>query len=150
MKKMTTTTGIDFLVDDDDYEWIKERNWTTAPNGYVMSTTKKAVPLHRLILKTKKGYITDHIDGNRTNNQKSNLRSCTYTQNARNAKIQEGRTSKYKGVCWVTRDSKWMAYIKINKRLKFLGYFKDEKNAAKAYNDKATKEFGEFARINEI
>jgi len=57
-------------------------------------------------------------------------------------------TSKWKGVYWNKRDEKWMARIKINKRTKFLGYFKDEDSAALAYDQAARNYFNQFAHCN--
>ena len=65
-----------------------------------------------------------------------------------NAKSYKNSSSKFKGVSWHKRDQKWQAYITINKKRKYLGYFNNEKEAAKIYNAAAKELFGEFARIN--
>jgi hypothetical protein len=90
----------------------------------------------------------DHIDGNPLNNRRSNLRSCTRSQNEANAPkhTSRGDTSKYKGVC--KRGDKWIAQIKSNGKMRQIGRFSDEDEAAKAYDKAALETFGEFARLN--
>ena len=57
-------------------------------------------------------------------------------------------SSKYKGVCWHKKAQKWMAHIKLNGKLRYLGLFVQEQDAAEAYNEAATKLFGVFANLN--
>lgn len=77
-----------------------------------------------------------------------NCRWATQTQQCRNYRKRKNCSSQYKGVAWNTRDEKWQANIRIDGRLKFLGYFHSEEDAAKAYDDAAVIGFGEFARVN--
>jgi hypothetical protein len=76
-----------------------------------------------------------------------NLRKASKSQNAMNMKTRYG-TSKFKGVRWQKRDKKWEARIRNNGKLKFLGYFDDEEEATRAYDEEARKIFGGFARLN--
>ncbi len=92
----------------------------------------------------------DHIDGNRSNNNLDNLRHCTYTENNRNCTKRENTSSRFKGVAFRKRVNKWQAYININGRQKHLGYFLDEKDAARAYDEAAKELFKEFSKINII
>lgn len=103
--------------------------------------------MHREILGLKKGEIGDHKDGDGLNNQRSNLRKCTHSENLRNAKKRRGsHSSHYKGV---TRcRNKWRAVIKVDQKKYSLGNFTTEKEAALAYNVAATKYFGCFAYLN--
>lgn len=71
------------------------------------------------------------------------------SRSTRGIKNRNG-TSKYVGVSWFKRDSKWRAYLKQNGKQFHLGYFASEIEAAKAYDKKALKLFGEFACINFI
>ena len=90
----------------------------------------------------------DHIDGDKANNNWENLRYATHTENSRNPKIQTNTSSVYKGVYLHKPTKKWMAYIRINKKLKNLGYHASEREAAKAYNKAALEHFGIFAKLN--
>ena len=92
----------------------------------------------------------DHIDGNRSNNNLDNLRFCSYSQNGGNRKKQENTSSDFKGVCWQKKGNTWGAYIKINGSQKHLGFFNDEREAARAYNRAAEEHFREFAKLNII
>ena len=57
-------------------------------------------------------------------------------------------SSQYKGVYLYTDKIHWYAHIKVNKKLIWLGSYKSEIEAAKAYDKAALKYFGEFARLN--
>lgn len=92
----------------------------------------------------------DHRDHNGLNNQKSNLRFCTPSENAMNARKNENSSSVYKGVCFFNRDKKWLAQIQVNGKPIRLGCFASEVEAAKAYNNKAIELFCEFANLNII
>ena len=87
-------------------------------------------------------------DGDGLNNQKANLRICTRSQNKMNGKSYKNSSSKYKGIWWVKKNKKWRVRIRLNNKTIHLGYFKDETEAAKAYDSKAKELFGEFARLN--
>lgn len=92
----------------------------------------------------------DHIDLNRLNNCRSNLRNATHTQNEQNKVSRIGSSSKYKGVSWNTMLSKWTAQIGIEGKKLHLGCFVSEIKAAEAYNKAAMKYFGSFANVNSI
>ena len=92
----------------------------------------------------------DHIDGNRTNNAISNLRWCTHVENQRNRQVTGRGSSAYKGVTWHKASGKWTAQISVDGHNRHLGYFTDEREAARAYNAAAQDLFGEYACINVI
>lgn len=108
---------------------------------------------HRLIYlfhNKKLPEFLDHIDGNPSNNHIENLRSATISENGGNAKIRKGGSSKYKGVSLAKNINKWQARINIDNKNILLGFFTDEKKAARAYNKAAKEYFGEFKKINVI
>lgn len=97
--------------------------------------------------------MIDHINGNRLDNRRENLRMCNGSQNAANSRKTTSLTSsKYKGVTWSKQSKCWLATIKIDGVLNHLGSFKseDEDKAAVAYNKAALEAWGEFAHINVI
>lgn len=92
--------------------------------------------------------LIDHIDGNPSNNRPSNLRAATHGENNRNRRSARGSTSQYLGVYWDKNKSLWRAVIRLEGRPNLIGYFRDEWEAAQAYNATASKHFGEFANPN--
>tara|TARA_R110002012_G_scaffold306538_2_gene511321 strand:+ start:590 stop:1120 length:531 start_codon:yes stop_codon:yes gene_type:complete len=108
---------------------------------------------HRMVYYLQYGELPefiDHIDGDSSNNSISNLRAATRSQNMRNRKSDKNSSSMYLGVGWVKAGAKWVARIKIEGKVKHLGYFTDEQEAARVYNKEASEYFGEFANLNEI
>jgi hypothetical protein len=103
--------------------------------------------MHRDILKASSSMLTDHINQNKLDNRKSNLRECTPTQNQGNRpKPKHAKTSKFKGVIWCKIHECFVA----RGLRKNLGHFKNEIDAAKAYNRWATDYFKEFALLNPV
>lgn len=145
------------LVDDEDYEELVKHNWTLSNRGYALRSAynkgmSKTILMHRAVLNAKKGLIVDHINHDKLDNQKINLRLCTNSQNQQNSKSKKNSTSIYKGVS--LERGKYRVCISFQKDGKtnriHLGYFATEAEAAHAYNLKATELFGEFAFLNEI
>lgn len=148
--KLANNKGI-ALVDDEDYEMLKQHKWhLQIRGGYAATNLNKTIKImHQLIIKTPKDMETDHIDRNPLNNQKENLRIVTHQQNQMNKK-QEGGTSKYKGVSWRKDTEKWKVEIDFNNKRYNLGCFINEIDAAKAYNKAAKEFFKEYAYLNEV
>jgi hypothetical protein len=161
MKEIKLTRGQVALVDDEDFEelskyswhavWNKTGNKFYAQHNYRVKNKTKTLRMHRLILGLTDPKIQcDHKDGNGLNNQRENLRKATNRQNQMNQKKRLNCSSKYTGVSWSTEKRKWRSYIRIDDKYKYLGYFDDEIEAAKAYNEAAEKRSGEFANLNKI
>lgn len=110
--------------------------------------------LHRVVLSRMLGRDllseeeVDHVDRDPLNNQRANLRLATRTQNNAN-KGNISHTSVYRGVSWDKSRNKWFAGISYNHKTIPLGRFNDEKEAARAYNQKAVELYGDFAMLNE-
>jgi hypothetical protein len=95
--------------------------------------------------------VVDHIDRNKLNNQVSNLRYVSYSQNHVNSsKRSRITTSKYKGVSWDAKSKKWRAKLVKDRQDLYLGAYDNEVDAAKAYNERAIAEFGPHAYLNDI
>jgi hypothetical protein len=154
-KQIPLTRGYTTIVDDEDFDELSKYKWHCSSYGYAIriiriGLKRKTIWMHRLIVGTPDGMDTDHINGNRLDNRRTNLRVCTTTQNVRNATKRENTSSRFKGVYWCKRVSKWMARVSLNSKGIYLGYFDDEIDAAKAYNEAAQKHYGEFAKLNVI
>lgn len=106
----------------------------------------KLIRLHQLLNPT--WGMTDHINGNRLDNRRYNLRECTSKENNVNRGSKKNVTSQYKGVSFDTSRNKWISSIQINKRTKHIGRFDNEIECAKAYDKKSKEIYGEFARLN--
>ena len=154
MKKIPLTKGMFALVDDEDFKRLSAYNWAAWKNGKGWYATrkpsKKMISMHREILNVPSRKITDHIDRNSLNNQRSNLRVCTRQQNGCNRGPNKNNTSGFKGVTWWKRDKNWSAQIRVNRKNIKIGYFENKTDAAKAYNDAALRHHGEFAYQNPI
>lgn len=157
MKKIPLTQGFTALVDDDDFERLLESKWHYDGKGYASRNIKKgsgvcsSISMHVQIMCSVGGLAVDHINGNGLDNRRKNLRLVTGTQNQQNQKPNRcGCSSQYKGVCWNKARRKWQATIKVDKKLRHLGCFERETDAALAYNAAATKYFGKYARLNVI
>lgn len=153
MKKIVLARGEEALVDDEDYELLSVMKWYLI-DGYAATTLavgekRKTVRMHRFVMNAPDDKMVDHKDHCRLNNQKSNLRFATNSQNRRNSPPQDG-SSKYKGVTWYPNLQKWAAQIQDGTIRKRIGYFSSEAEAALAYNDAAKKIYGEFAYLNTI
>lgn len=117
--------------------------------GFILGQKYKA---HRVIWCMQTGAwpteLLDHRDGDRANNRWINLREASPSQNARNIKSRPGSSSRYTGVSVIKRNGMWVAKINLAGRIKHLGTYVGEAEAARAY-DAAAREFhGEFARPN--
>ena len=147
--------GKTVLLSNEDYEKINGKSLCCNSAGYVMIWDKKAQYLHRWLFNLKTGdkEIVDHIDGDKLNLTRENLRLCTYSDNMQNRKkMTYNTTSKYKGVKSVIKDDKtlWIATAKKDNKSYALGTFKSEIEAAEAYNNKTKELYKDFALLNII
>lgn len=143
----------ELILDSDDYTRVKEFTWyVDEKTGYWCGTggVVRRVPMHEFIMgKAPKGFQWDHIDLNKNNNSRSNLRLATISQQHANVAKYRGKySSQYKGVYWFSERGKWRARIKVMGRFISLGVFDSEEDAALAYDKAAKEHFGEFARTN--
>lgn len=159
MKQIPLTQGKFAIVDDEDYEWLNQWKWYARKhrntfyairNTNQQSSERKHVRMHRLILGLRKGdgKTSDHKNGNGLDNRRKNLRICTKSQNSQNRLPLKNTSSKFKGVYWDKKGKIWRAGIQKNSKRIYLGCFKSEIEAAKAYDRKAKELFGEFALCN--
>lgn len=123
------------LVDDEDYKYLSEYKWFNMA-GYAVRQKYKigsgkanrkvqTIRMHRWIMGFPEGKEIDHIDGNRLNNQKTNLRICSRNQNAFNSKTRSDNTSGFKGVIWSNQKNGWSVIVQKNRKVHYGGTFKD-------------------------
>lgn len=147
------------LVDDEDYDLVTRFRWNIweerRPRGkvagpYARTTLmlygkKTTVVMHKLIT----GYAqTDHINHNGLDNRRSNLRPANDSENGANARRGGYGSSQYRGVHRRTATSSWIAQIGIGGKIRYLGAFASEVEAALAYDAAALEARGEFAFLN--
>jgi hypothetical protein len=140
--------GFYAYVDAADYEWLRQYSWRLE-NGYAARYEKgKRIFMHRQIMEPPKGMVVDHIDGNRANDCRFNLRVCTLAENQHNRRRRRDSRSRFKGVFFSKRRRQWYATCRVARKRQWRGYFDDEIEAARAYDQMAVELFGEFARLN--
>ena len=145
MKIIQLTQGKSALVDDADYAELSQFKWHAHQNrkGKWYAQRKmghRHVRIHEFLT----GVMCDHKDLDGLNNQRSNLRPCTHSQNMANQGVRATNKSGYKGVFWNPQRGRWRA----NFRGGYLGSFLSSKDAAAAYDEAAVRHFGEFALTN--
>jgi hypothetical protein len=155
LKKLELLSGEEVILDDEDYERFKNVSWRMHSGGYAVRSAyinKKnlSIRMHREIVGAKPGEYVDHINLNKLDNRRSNLRIATNAQNAWNQSKRPDNTSGYKGVGFRKDKNKYRAEIKKDYRSYHLGYFDNKHDAARMYNFWAKDMFGEFARLNVI
>lgn len=164
MKTIPLTQGQSAIVDDDDYDRLSCYKWCAQKTALGDYYAVRAVPapelgfrggrkarkkehMHRVVL----GDVgeTDHINRNKLDNRKQNLRLASKSQNLANRGKPKGKYySSFKGVTWQKRNKKWQSAIGVNGKNLYIGQFNSEIEAATAYDAAALVHFGEFADLN--
>lgn len=120
------------LFDECDRPFIESRNWCLN-TGYAGARIGGRVQLlHRLLLNCPEGYQVDHINGNRLDNRRSNLRIVTQQENLQNRHYDSRNKSGYRGVCYCKQTGKWKAYARHNGKQVWLGRFDTAEEAAES------------------
>ena len=138
---------LEVIFDDEDYYRFQPYSLYRQSKGYAsIYEHGKLKLIHRLITNAQSGLDVDHINGNKLDNRRFNLRVVTRGANVQNQK--HWAKSGYKGV---NQNGKyWQASIYFNKERKFLGNFKIREDAAIAYNEAASSIYGKHAHLNLI
>jgi len=142
------------VVDDEDYVPLATHRWQLNPKTNMVQRCVRiagkitTLLMAREIVHVLDGIKVDHWDHNKLNNQKSNLRPCTRSQNGGNRLKQTSPTSScFKGV-YVYKNGRITAQVWVNKTRIHLGDFPSEEKAAEAYDVAAKVYFGQFAKTN--
>jgi hypothetical protein len=149
------TKGAETTIDIEDVLLLTSMSWYISTNGYAVFAPRRPKPmvfLHRLVAQRSgicMSNLVDHIDGNRLNNRRANLRAATAHENARNERrVRPGKMSRFKGVyCHMGR---WRALITAGGRQMCVGNFSSEVEAAAAYDAAADRLHGTFAATNRL
>lgn len=157
MKTIPLSQGFVARVDDEDFDRISAFKWSATRHEKTVYAQRKiktlsgrstSLLLHRFVMNVVNSKIyVDHRDHDGLNCQKSNLRLCVPGENDGN-QIKKRGTSRYKGVSWDSGREMWRAQITIHGRVRFLGRYGSEEDAAIMYDAAARSAFGEFALTN--
>lgn len=151
------TKGYNAIVDQSDYFALAGFSWHAlrvsrrvyAARTEVVDGKKNCVLMHRQIMGEPENMDVDHEDGDGLNNRRYNLRTATRQQNLQGFQRKpSGVTSTYRGVSWHAQIGKWRAVIRLSRKQISLGCYREEKDAARAYDAGAKKYFGKFACPN--
>lgn len=137
MKTIQIAPGVEAIVDDEDYLYLTSFYWHIDGKGYVRrndNTTnpRSTIRMHQQVLPPKEGFQIDHINRNKLDNRKCNLRHVTLNEQARNVGARKNNSSGHKGVGWFPRYNKWRAYITCEGKPRTLGYFNNVEDAVVA------------------
>lgn len=140
----------EFLFDAEDLPLIESRNWYRDKDGYLVSCyyfsgVRRFVRFHRIVMKATSQQIVDHINKNRADNRKGNLRLCNSSENDRNRSRYSTNTSGVTGVFFDKRRRKWVANITYNNKRLHLGRYASKEDAVRARLSKEVELFREFA-----
>lgn len=153
------------IVDDNDFPDVSRDRWHAVWDGwrfYAARNKPRAegggkIRMHRQIMGAAPDDEVDHVNGDGLDNRRPNLRLATTSLNQANSGKGAGNRSGFKGVClrakWPSgrpRPKPWHAYIRVSGKQRHLGYFRSRKEAARAYDRAALKNFGPFAQTNEL
>lgn len=147
------------VVDADMFPRLNVFRWNWGTGGYAQgwtrqdsNGTRRHLIMHKLVNQTPSGMKTDHRNGFRFDNRRINLRTATHQQsnfNRRKPAI-DGLASVFKGVSRRPHQGSWTAKIGVDRKLKYIGDYPSEREAAAAYNRAAIHYFGEFANLNPV
>jgi hypothetical protein len=145
--------GTSALVDDDDYDRLRSYQWFLSGTGYAVGFVPvngrfELVYMHRLILKAGPDQLVDHVNGNKLDNRRCNLRLATPQQNSQHKRVSPLSNTHLKGVGWHKRRRKYHARIQFQGMRCHLGFFQDAELAALAYDAAARTLFGDYALCN--
>jgi hypothetical protein len=137
-----------FAVVDSCDQWLNRWRWSLSTTGYARRGTRTkgrrfvSVRMHRAIMNPPRDKLIDHINGDPLDNRRSNLRIVTHSQNGMNRKgAMPNSTTGIRGVSYDRFRDKWVAYVKLNRRIVFRKRFDDISDACAAAA-KARKRFG--------
>lgn len=130
------------IIDLNDVNSVKQYKWCLH-HGYVLNN--KVGRLHRFLMDPPGDMVVDHINHNKLDNRRENLRICTHQENDWNKPLKSTNSSGIIGVCWDKSRNKWLAQICINGKIIYLGHFTTKEEAAEVRKQAEIEYFGEYA-----
>lgn len=153
---ITSNSNKEFYFDEEDFEIVKDFTWFEyngyiATNNYKLPDYPKLLKLHRIVMKEKDSTkFIDHINHNKLDNRKQNLRVTTCSQNLMNHKVFKNNTSGVSGVCFLNNKNKWKVRITVNYKVINIGSFDNYEDAVIARKQAEEKYFGEYSYSNSL
>lgn len=150
-------SGEKALIDASDaslvagYRWLADhREHTTYAYAHVRVGPGQwqNLKLHRLILGAPAGLEVDHRNRDGLDNRRANLRLATSVENHANTGLRRDNTSGFKGVTRSSKSARWVAQIRRDGRMTYLGAFATPEAAAEAYDAAAVEQWGPHAHLN--
>lgn len=148
VREIPLTCGLVAIVDEADYEILSRFQWraTSSRGRNTCYAARKegghTILMHRQIMATPRGMVTDHVNGDGLDNRRANLRICTNGDNLKNRCRPRTNTSGFKGV----REHRGQFLARVGRE--HLGTYLTAADAAKAYDAAAKIAYGEYARLN--
>jgi len=138
-------------VSDEDFDKVKSKNWHLHKKGYPVTAFKRVtgkwtnIPMHRFLLPPKEGFEIDHINRDKFDNRRENLRYVLDCHNSRNTNVRRNNKLGYKGVC--IQKNRFRAAIRVNGKRKHLGSFRSPEEAYAAYVEASRFYYGEYSGV---
>lgn len=157
MKQIKLTKGLYALVDEDKFDLLNQHSWHASyqkkDDCYLAKTIidNKSISMHRFLLNITSAKLRVlHINNNKLDNRKENLKVLSGNSFNSTKKMQRYNKTGYKGVTEITRKemTKYKSQIMVNGKHINLGYYDTKEEAAREYNKAARKYFGELAYQN--
>lgn len=121
------------LVDATDHAWLSRWRWGKNSRGYAYRKSgRQGVLMHRLILEPPDGFEVDHVNRDKLDNRRVNLRAVTRSANHRNRGLSARNVSGVSGVIWDEQRGLWRASITVERKRRELGRFSTLRGAVAA------------------
>lgn len=139
MKEIILTKGFVAIVDDEDFEELNKVNWCVTSHGYanrairLPSGKQRKITMHRVIMNPPDGLTVDHINHNRLDNRRENLRIVRMRIN------QANRKEETFGTHWHKKKKRWCCKTSENGKQIHLGYFDTKEEGQQAYKNYIAK-----------
>lgn len=155
--QIALTQGKYAIVDASDFEHLNQWKWCYVSSGYAMrretvrlsdgTSRNRYVLMHRQLMSPTDTEQIDHINRNRLDNRKSNLRIANQSENMANASLRKDNTSGFRGVYWFKPYKKWKVSISMGGKEHHIGYFCNKEDAINARKEAALRIHKEFANV---